>query len=75
MSVKTYTDDTLTTQVGVASVGTVSVTADADMKPTLSAGWAAAAACLLLMIGIGWTMMPMEEQGKTESLTQRSRPG
>ena len=31
--------------------------------------WAAAAACLLLMIGIGWTMMPMEEQKKTEPLT------
>lgn len=44
VSVNTYTDATLTTQMGISSVGYVSVTADADMKPVVSAGWAALAA-------------------------------
>lgn len=44
VSVDTFTDETLTTQVGVSAVGYVSVTADADMKPAVSPGWAVIAA-------------------------------
>lgn len=44
VSVNTYTDATLTTQVGISSVGYVAVTADADMKPVVSPGWAVIAA-------------------------------
>ena len=44
VTVKTYTDSSCTTQMGSAVTGTVTVTADADMKPTVASGWATLAA-------------------------------
>lgn len=44
VEVQTYTDESCTAAVGEAASASVTVTADAGMKPGLSAGWAAAAA-------------------------------
>ncbi len=44
VTVLTYTDSSCATQIGTSATGTVTVTADASMKPTVSAGWASLAA-------------------------------
>lgn len=44
VSVQTYTDSSCTTAVGSAASTTFTLTADADMKPSVSAGWVSIAA-------------------------------